>query len=70
MPFFLQDMTMILADRTYTVSGVNPLIKFSVRENGLHFIIDIIIPGRYNMVLIWNRHMNIFIKIFREAQVI
>ncbi|XP_060118385.1 mucin-6 [Heteronotia binoei] len=62
------DMTMILADRTYTVSGVNPLIKYFIRENSLHFIIDIIIPGKYNMVLIWNRHMNIFIKIFREAQ--
>lgn len=31
---------------------------------------DIIIPGKYNMTLIWNKHMNFFIKISRETQVL
>lgn len=31
---------------------------------------DIVIPGKYNMTLIWNKHMNFFIKISRETQVL
>lgn len=31
---------------------------------------DIIIPGKYNMTLVWNKHMNFFIKISRETQVL
>lgn len=31
---------------------------------------DVIIPGKYNMTLIWNKHMNFFIKISRETQVL
>ncbi|KAH1171189.1 hypothetical protein KIL84_006807, partial [Mauremys mutica] len=64
----LGNMTLILAEETYFVYGDNPLTQFHVKKNALHLMFDIIIPGKYNMTLIWNKHMNIFIKIFREAQ--
>uniref|UniRef100_K7G4I4 Mucin 6, oligomeric mucus/gel-forming/pseudo n=1 Tax=Pelodiscus sinensis TaxID=13735 RepID=K7G4I4_PELSI len=64
----LGNMTVILADETYSVYGENPLTQFHVKKNALHLMFDIIIPGKYNMTLIWNKHMNVFIKIFREAQ--
>ncbi|XP_073206418.1 mucin-6 [Lepidochelys kempii] len=64
----LGNMTLILAEGTYLVYGDNPLTQFHVKKNALHLMFDIIIPGKYNMTLIWNKHMNIFIKIFREAQ--
>ncbi|XP_074854651.1 mucin-6 [Carettochelys insculpta] len=65
---YLGNMTLILADENYYVYGENPLTKFHVKKNVLHLMFDIIIPGKYNMTLIWNKHMNIFIKIFREIQ--
>ncbi|XP_060133552.1 mucin-6 [Zootoca vivipara] len=64
----LGNMTITLADRTYIVSGWNPMTEFFIEENALHLIIAIAIPGKYDMSLIWNRHMNIFIKIFRGAK--
>ncbi|XP_061468748.1 mucin-6 [Rhineura floridana] len=64
----LGNLTITLADRKYTVSGANPRTEFFIEENTLHLIIEITIPGKYDMSLIWNRHMNIFIKIFRETK--
>uniref|UniRef100_A0A8D0C5U3 Mucin 6, oligomeric mucus/gel-forming/pseudo n=1 Tax=Salvator merianae TaxID=96440 RepID=A0A8D0C5U3_SALMN len=65
---YLGNMTITLTDRTYTVSGMNPLIDLFIEENTLHLIFEISIPGKYDITLVWNKHMNIFIKIFREAQ--
>ncbi|XP_014376902.1 mucin-6, partial [Alligator sinensis] len=65
---YLGNLTITLADATFSVSEENPFIKYRVKKNVLHLIFDIIIPGKYNMTLIWNKHMNLFIKIFRESQ--
>ncbi|XP_009904325.2 mucin-6 [Dryobates pubescens] len=65
---YLGNLTFILRDETYTVSGENPGVHYKVKENVLHLMFDIIIPGKYNMTLIWNKHMNVFIKISRETQ--
>uniref|UniRef100_A0A8C6XA91 VWFD domain-containing protein n=1 Tax=Naja naja TaxID=35670 RepID=A0A8C6XA91_NAJNA len=57
-----------MGDKTFNVYGSNHLIHFFIEENTLHLIIQITIPGKYNMTLIWNRHMNLFIKLFRETK--
>ncbi|XP_010226109.1 PREDICTED: mucin-6 [Tinamus guttatus] len=65
---FLGNLTFILRDKTFSVSGENPLVQYKVKKNVLHLMFDIVIPGKYNMTLIWNKHMNFFIKISRETQ--
>ncbi|XP_032043931.1 mucin-6 [Aythya fuligula] len=65
---YLGNLTLVLRDETFSVSGENPLVRYSVKKNALHLMFDIIIPGKYNMTLIWNKHMNFFIKISRETQ--
>ncbi|NXQ91759.1 MUC6 protein, partial [Nyctibius grandis] len=65
---YLGNLTFILRDETSTISGENPEVRYNVIKNALHLMFDIIIPGKYNMTLIWNKHMNFFIKISRETQ--
>ncbi|XP_030804954.1 mucin-6 [Camarhynchus parvulus] len=65
---YLGNLTIILRDETFAISGENPGIRYKVKKNALHLMFDIIIPGKYNMTLIWNKHMNFFIKISRETQ--
>ncbi|NWV02274.1 MUC6 protein, partial [Ptilonorhynchus violaceus] len=65
---YLGNLTIILRDKTFTISGENPGVRYTVKKNALHLIFDIMIPGKYNMTLIWNKHMNFFIKISRETQ--
>ncbi|PKK29156.1 mucin 6, oligomeric mucus/gel-forming [Columba livia] len=65
---YFGNLTLILRDETFTVSGENPGVRYNVKKNALHLMFDIIIPGKYNMTLIWNKHMNFFIKISRETQ--
>ncbi|XP_072194945.1 mucin-6 [Excalfactoria chinensis] len=65
---YLGNLTIILRDETFSVSGKNLQVRYNVRKNALHLMFDIIIPGKYNMTLIWNKHMNFFIKISRETQ--
>ncbi|KAL7992099.1 hypothetical protein Chor_016355, partial [Crotalus horridus] len=65
---YLGNLTIVMGDKTFTVYGSNPLIHFFIEQNTLHLVIQITIPGKYNMTLIWNRHMNLFIKLFRETK--
>ncbi|XP_071415411.1 mucin-6 [Pithys albifrons albifrons] len=65
---YLGNLTIILRDETFTISGENPGVRYHVKKNALHLMFDVIIPGKYNMTLIWNKHMNFFIKISRETQ--
>ncbi|XP_009326861.1 PREDICTED: mucin-6, partial [Pygoscelis adeliae] len=65
---YLGNLTFILRDGTFTISGENSGVRYNVKKNALHLMFDIIIPGKYNMTLIWNKHMNFFIKISRETQ--
>ncbi|NXP24083.1 MUC6 protein, partial [Scytalopus superciliaris] len=65
---YLGNLTIILRDETFTISGENPGVQYHVKQNALHLMFDIVIPGKYNMTLIWNKHMNFFIKISRETQ--
>ncbi|NXW36947.1 MUC6 protein, partial [Phaetusa simplex] len=65
---YLGNLTFVLRDETFTISGENPGVQYNVKKNALHLMFDIIIPRKYNMTLIWNKHMNFFIKISRETQ--
>ncbi|KQL59662.1 hypothetical protein AAES_18779 [Amazona aestiva] len=65
---YLGNLTFVLRDETFTISGENPGVQYNVKKNALHLMFDVIIPGKYNMTLIWNKHMNFFIKISRETQ--
>ncbi|XP_062974475.1 mucin-6 [Elgaria multicarinata webbii] len=65
---YLQNTTITLEDKTYTISGGNPPTDFFIEQNTLHLIIEITIPGKFHMNLLWNRHKNLFIKIFRDTK--
>ena len=64
-----QGLSIVLADRNYTVSGEDPHVHFRVNAGSLNLVLDITISNRYNLTLVWNKHMTIFIKITRATQV-
>ncbi|XP_006877061.1 PREDICTED: mucin-6 [Chrysochloris asiatica] len=64
---FLGGVSIVLADRTYTVSGHDPQVSFQVQPGSLHLVLDIHIAGKYNLTLTWNKHMMIIIKVSRAS---
>uniref|UniRef100_A0A2K5JBQ0 Mucin 6, oligomeric mucus/gel-forming n=1 Tax=Colobus angolensis palliatus TaxID=336983 RepID=A0A2K5JBQ0_COLAP len=65
---FLGGLSVVLADGNYTVTGEESHVQLSVRPGTLSLVVDISVPGRYNLTLIWNRHMTILIRITRASQ--
>ncbi|XP_023364376.1 mucin-6 [Otolemur garnettii] len=65
---FSGGLSIVLADSNYTVTGEDPRVHLRVKPSSLNLILDISIPGRYSLTLIWNKHMTIFIKIDRASQ--
>ncbi|XP_014651217.1 PREDICTED: mucin-6 [Ceratotherium simum simum] len=66
---FLGDLSIVLEDRNYTVSGEeDPDVHFKVKASSLHLVLDITISSRYNLTVTWNKHMTVFIKIARASQ--
>lgn len=59
----------MLADGNYTVSGEDPGVDFRVKAGSLHLVLDATVSSTYNLTLIWNKHMTVFIKIARASQV-
>ncbi|XP_021022757.1 mucin-6 [Mus caroli] len=57
-----------MADSNYTVSGEEPLVHLQVKPSPLNLVLDIDIPGRLNLTLVWNKHMSVSIKIRRATQ--
>lgn len=51
------------------MSGVNPMVSYHVSANSLHLVLDVVVGSRYNLTLVWNKHMSILIKVDRAAQV-
>nr|XP_020142403.1 mucin-6 [Microcebus murinus] len=64
----LGGLSIVLADGNYTVTGDDPLVHLRVQPSALHLVLDIGVPGRYNLTLVWNKHMTVFIKILRASQ--
>ncbi|XP_007466058.1 PREDICTED: mucin-6 [Lipotes vexillifer] len=65
---FLGGLSFMLADRNYTVRGEDPGVHFRVEASSLHLVLDATISSTYNLTLIWNKHMTVFIKIARASQ--
>ncbi|KAB0401063.1 hypothetical protein E2I00_019526, partial [Balaenoptera physalus] len=65
---FLGGLSIVLADRNYTVSGEDPSMHFRVKASSLHLVLDATISSTYHLTLIWNKHMTVFIKIARASQ--
>ncbi|XP_059111244.1 mucin-6 [Peromyscus eremicus] len=64
----LGGLSITMADRNYTVSGEEPLVHLQVKPSPLNLVLDIGIPGRLNLTLVWNKHMSVSIKIRRATQ--
>ncbi|XP_053781446.1 mucin-6 isoform X3 [Desmodus rotundus] len=64
----LGGLSIVLADRNYTVSGAEPHVHFRVKAGSLHLQLDIAIGSSYNLTLIWNKHMTISIRISRATK--
>ncbi|XP_069923319.1 mucin-6 [Oryctolagus cuniculus] len=65
---FLGDLSITLADRNYTVSGEDPSVYFRVKPSSLSLTLDLGLPGKYNLTLVWNKHMAVYITIERVSQ--
>ncbi|XP_027950071.1 mucin-6 [Eumetopias jubatus] len=65
---FLGGLSIVLADRNYTVRGEDPHVRLQVNTGSLNLVLDIAIGNRYNMTLVWNKHMTVFIRITRTTQ--
>ncbi|XP_030620205.1 mucin-6 [Delphinapterus leucas] len=65
---FLGGLSIMLADRNYTVSGEDPVVHFRVKASSMHLVLDATVSSTYNLTLIWNKHMTVFIKITRASQ--
>ncbi|MEJ1273627.1 hypothetical protein NN561_004496 [Cricetulus griseus] len=66
----LGGLSITMADRNYTVSGEEALVHLQVKPSPLNLVLDIGIPGRLNLTLVWNKHMSVSIKIRRATQVL
>nr|XP_048314519.1 mucin-6 [Myodes glareolus] len=64
----LGGLSITMAGRNYTVSGEEPLVHLQVKPSPLNLVLDIDIPGRLNLTLVWNKHMSVSIKISRATQ--
>lgn len=65
-----QGLSIVLEDKNYTVSGEeDPHVHFRVKASSLNLMLDVTISSKYNLTLIWNKHMTVFIKIARASQV-
>uniref|UniRef100_A0A4X1VZC0 Mucin 6, oligomeric mucus/gel-forming n=1 Tax=Sus scrofa TaxID=9823 RepID=A0A4X1VZC0_PIG len=61
-------LSIVLADGNYTVSGEDPGVRFRVKAGSLHLELDATIGSAYNLSLIWNKHMTVFIKVAGASQ--
>lgn len=44
-------------------------MRFQVKAGSLYLVLDATVGTAYNLTLIWNKHMTLFIKIARASQV-
>ncbi|XP_006893415.1 PREDICTED: mucin-6-like [Elephantulus edwardii] len=60
-------LSIVLEDKNYTVSGHDPQVSFRVQSGSLHLVLDICIASKYNLTVIWNKHMMVLIKVSRAS---
>ncbi|KAM8812748.1 mucin-6, partial [Rhynchonycteris naso] len=61
-------LSIVLADRNYTVSGEDPRVHSWAKAGSLHLLLDISIGSSYNLTLIWNKNMAVSITLSRASQ--
>ncbi|KAM3920269.1 mucin-6 [Leptodactylus fuscus] len=54
-----------LFDEKYTISEGTPDVDIMVQNNTLHVMFDINIPDKFYISILWNKNMNLFIKILK-----
>uniref|UniRef100_A0A803KB07 Mucin 6, oligomeric mucus/gel-forming n=1 Tax=Xenopus tropicalis TaxID=8364 RepID=A0A803KB07_XENTR len=59
---FIGDTTLKMFDEKYTVTGVNDI---KVLNNTLFIEFVITIPHKFKISILWNKDMNVFIKVFK-----
>uniref|UniRef100_A0A8C5YZM9 Mucin-2 n=1 Tax=Marmota marmota marmota TaxID=9994 RepID=A0A8C5YZM9_MARMA len=64
----LGGLTITMADRNYSISGENSQVHVLVKPSSLNLVLDIDIPNRLNMTLVWNKHMSVSIRVHRASQ--
>lgn len=64
-----QNLTITMADRNYSLSGENAQVHLQAKPSSVSLVLDVGIPGRLNMTLVWDKHMSISIRVHRASQV-
>uniref|UniRef100_A0A8D2ICB1 Mucin-2 n=1 Tax=Urocitellus parryii TaxID=9999 RepID=A0A8D2ICB1_UROPR len=64
----LGGLTITMADRNYSISGENSQVHVLVKPSSLNLVLDVDIPNRLNMTLVWNKHMSVSIRVHRASQ--
>nr|XP_033784153.1 mucin-6 isoform X4 [Geotrypetes seraphini] len=57
-----------LTDGKYIITPTNASQSIHVQRNSLFLVFDITLPGKFTISLLWNKNMNIFIKILKHGQ--
>nr|XP_015194209.1 PREDICTED: mucin-6 [Lepisosteus oculatus] len=63
------DVSIELAGETYTITPPSASANFTVHDNSLYLVVTATIPYSSNkLVLIWNRNMNLIVKLMKSTQ--
>ncbi|KAM6159449.1 mucin-6 [Rhynchocyon petersi] len=60
-------LSIVLENKNYTISGHNPQVGFHVQPGSLHLVLDISIASKYNLTIVWNKHMMVLIRVSRAS---
>ncbi|XP_021561920.1 mucin-6-like, partial [Carlito syrichta] len=61
-------LSIVLANRNYTVTGEDPQVWLRVKPSSLNLVLDMGVPGKLNLTLTWNKHMSVLIRVDRATQ--
>ncbi|XP_022362267.1 mucin-6 [Enhydra lutris kenyoni] len=65
---FLGGLSVVLADRSYTVHGEDPHVRLRVGTGSLNLVLDVAVGSGYNLTLVWNKRMTVSISVARGSQ--
>ncbi|XP_068115923.1 mucin-6 [Hyperolius riggenbachi] len=61
----VETTVLTLSDEKYTITQDAPNVDITVNNNTLFIIFDISIPDKFYISILWNKNMNLFIKILK-----
>ncbi|XP_045870563.1 mucin-6 [Meles meles] len=65
---FLGGLSVVLADRNYTVRGGDPHVRLRVDTSPLNLVLHVAVGSSYNLTLVWNKRMTVSISVTRGSQ--